>query len=258
MHRMQCLCFTVLHAPVSILPGQLCLATVAVCMWQVAVPYLSHVHWNPRAYASPFNRSSVTAEKTHRVSMIFSVDRKTKFRPILLQQCRDQPKHCLSKKLNAAQQLTTIHDYATLYRKSWYCVMPAGDTPTRMAIYECAALGSIPVVFDSALLKLLPFADVLDWESMIELFPGIQSIEDGQLHIVDDLLSIPEDAMMTRLAQLSAFRHTLQYSTQPQHLLIRSDQLQVIHPLDDAFTCAVKAVFRNVCRRGLIGQDRCQ
>ena len=181
MHRMRFPCFAVLHAPVSTSPGHACLVMAAVCLCQVAVPYLSHVHWNPRAYASPFDRSIVTAENTHRVSIIFSTDRKTKFRPISLQQYRDQPDHCLSKMLNAAQQLTTIHDYAKLYRKSWYCVMPAGDTPTRMAIYECAALGSIPVVFDSALLKLLPFADVLDWESLLELFPGTQSIEDGQL-----------------------------------------------------------------------------
>ena len=234
------------------------IATVALCLCQVAVPYLSHVHWNPRAYASPFDRSIVTAEKTHRVSMIFSTDRKTKFRPILLQQCRDQPDHCLSKKMNAARRPTTIHDYAALYRKPWYCVMPAGDTPTRLAFFECAALGSIPVVFDRALLKLLPFADLLDWESLIELLPGAQNIEDGQLKVIDDLVRVSEDAMTAKLAQLYSFRHTLQYSTQPQHLLIRSDQLQVIHPLDDAFTCAVKAVFRNVCRRGLIGQDRCQ
>ena len=222
------------------------------------MPYLSHVHFNPRSYATAFDRAAAAAQKTARVSMVFSTDCSVSFRPILLQQCSARPEHCLMRQMSASSMQSQVHEHAGLYSSSWFCVMPAGDTPTRMAIYECAALGAVPVVFETpALLDILPFSDLLDWGALLHVLLGVEHVLDGTLHVVDDLLGVSEDAYMAKLEHVHRHAHLQQYSSHPSHWLVRSDQLQILHPRNDAFTAAVKAVFRNVCRRGLLDPGRC-
>ncbi|KAM0751822.1 hypothetical protein T439DRAFT_342743 [Meredithblackwellia eburnea MCA 4105] len=45
---------------------------------------------------------------------------------------------------DGAQNLTSIHEHM---QSSVFCPMPAGDSPTRRAIYEAVLLGCIPVIF---------------------------------------------------------------------------------------------------------------
>ena len=132
-----------------------------------------------------------------------------------------------------------------------------GDTPTRMAFYECAATGAaLPVVFDPRLPGFLPFADLVDYSSFVTVVDG-DAISSGELDIIEELASYGKGDMLRRLAALHGVRHLMQYALRPQHLLIRFDEIGGVHALDDAFTASVKAVLRSLCRRGLVPRERC-
>jgi hypothetical protein len=132
-----------------------------------------------------------------------------------------------------------------------------GDTPTRMAFYECAATGAaLPVVFDARLPAFLPFADLVDYSSFVTVLDP-NAVLAGSLDAVNALAGAPEEDMLKQVQALHAVRHLMQYALRPEHLLIRFDELEVLHALDDAFTASVKAVLRNLCGRGRLPAQRC-
>lgn len=55
-----------------------------------------------------------------------------------------------------------LHNLYGTYRitrcRSWFCLMPHGDTYSRRNMYDCLVNGAIPVVFEDAPIKLMPYA----------------------------------------------------------------------------------------------------
>ena len=137
------------------------------------------------------------------------------------------------------------------------CMRRYGDTPTRMAFYECAATGAaVPVIFDARLPAFLPFADLVNYTSFVMVVDE-EAVLSGVLDIVDALASVSQEEILNRLQALHGVRHLMQYALRPQHLLIRFDERETVHALDDAFTASVKAVLRNLCGRGALPEARC-
>ena len=222
----------------------------------VPVPYMTHQHFTARAYLEQApSDAAVQAEKSTVVSMAFTEGRNPPVRGALLRQCARHPEQCTS-----TQHLDSsdLHAYMGLYRPSWFCVMPSGDSPSRAAIYECAALGvSIPVLLDPVLVKMLPFSDVVDWPSIIEVVPSAQLVGNGALDLVQHLHAIPIQDRLAKIRRLQAVRHLFQYSSAPDHSLVRFDTMSSIDSRDDAFTASVKAVLRNACSQGQIQTELC-
>ena len=221
----------------------------------IAIPYISHIHYGPRAYAAELDRKALAERKHSRVAMVFSLNRNSELRPLLLEQCALHPGACVADP--GGDPSRTLHEMLDHYHSSWFCLMPPGDTPTRRAFYDCVNLGdSIPVVFDSKLLEFLPFSELLNYESFVE-YVDMAAIFEGK-DVVEMLMGVSEEEIFSKLGALHQLRHILQYASAPQHLLIRFDQLNTLHEMDDAFTASFKAVVRNSCQRSLLPKNKCR
>lgn len=220
----------------------------------VSVPYMTHTHFTASAYmdGSP-SRAALLADKRFAVSMVFTEKRNPALRSMLLHQCAQHQEGCLSSMPSA-----DVHSWVGLYRASWFCVMPSGDTPSRAALYECAALGTtIPVILDPVLVKLLPFADVLDWPSLVEVVSSPQAVLEEGLDLVAHLQAIPMEIRLHKVQKLHAIRHVFQWAAMPDHTLVERASLHQVQSRDDAFTSSVKAVVRNLCGRRLLRTNIC-
>ena len=207
----------------------------------VHIPYASHHHllgfdsqttWNP-------------SNKTLAASMV--VGRLKGIREALSQQCEARPQHCKMMMLNglqARESLTWVKPMMETLKQSWYCWSPPGDTRTRQGLYDCIAAPSIPVLFDTLLLKQLPFADVINYTEIVHVFDQ----EEVNTENVVDLLanvSLEEKAMKTN--SLWNLSRVFQYALTPKHSLISYDSRFTRDDMDDAFTFSMKALLRKLC-----------
>ena len=222
----------------------------------LAVPYLGHVHHGPRDYAAAFDPGGLAAGKAARAAMVFTATRKTQLRPALLRQCAAHPGQCTAPEFPRDRVGDALAGMVEAYAHAWHCVQPWGDTPTRLAFYECAATGAaLPVVFDPRLPDFLAFADLVDYRAFVTVLDP-QAFISGEQDIVQVLSAPSPQDMLARLERLHRVRHVMQYAVRPQHLLVRFDERETVHAGDDAFTASFKAALRNLCRRGLL-PDKC-
>ncbi|KAK4705359.1 solute carrier family 35 (UDP-sugar transporter), member A1/2/3, partial [Phenoliferia sp. Uapishka_3] len=90
---------------------------------------------------------------------------------------------------DGAQNLTMIHEHM---QSAVFCPMPAGDSPTRRAMYEAALLGCIPVIFRD--------------RSYGRLFPSFPEINDATQWTVyvdeNDIINGEGDSLIQRLEKI--------------------------------------------------------
>ncbi|KAL8280688.1 hypothetical protein RQP46_007011 [Phenoliferia psychrophenolica] len=91
--------------------------------------------------------------------------------------------------IDGAQNLTEIHEHM---QSAVFCPMPAGDSPTRRAIYEAVLLGCIPVIFRE--------------KSYGRLFPSSPDINDVSKYMVyideNDIINGEGDSLIKRLERI--------------------------------------------------------
>jgi hypothetical protein len=179
-------------------------------------------------------------------------------RNYLNQNCEDRPLE-LCRNL-ALGDRPMNYDHATILdevRKAWYCLQPAGDGPTRQNVYECMAIGTIPVLFDRYTKDIMPFADILDWDDMsVTLeFAGIAEHGENAIDALDAQFDLDRALRMSE--QVHELRHLFLYSSDPDHSLVRFDEMDLVHPRDDAFTASMKSFMRHACRTGQLPAEKC-
>ena len=89
----------------------------------VAIPYFSHVHYGPRAYAADLDLKSISERKHSRAAMNFSLSRKSQLRVLLLEQCALHPDACKAiSELPHADELKieVVHELLNNYHSSWF------------------------------------------------------------------------------------------------------------------------------------------
>lgn len=52
-------------------------------------------------------------------------------------------------------------------------------------------------------------------------------------------------------------KHIFLYSVNPMHTLVRFDEMEAVHPRDDAFTSSLKALLRHACKHGTLPMAKC-
>ena len=211
----------------------------------VAVPYLGHVHRaGMQDWAARLAAEGAAAEgKQFLASMCYGRMRGARLRMNLTAQCDARADVCWNVH-------GPVLDIVDSYRRAWFCVQPHGDTPTRSALLDCMASGlAVPCVFDRFLFDLLPFADVIDYRSMMAYIPADDAMAPGA-SFLDWLRGYDGAARADMLGRLRAVSQALQYAVQPEHLLVRHDRLGAVDALDDAFTMSFKAVLRHACAPG--------
>jgi hypothetical protein len=192
---------------------------------------------------------------------VFSLSRKVgpadSIRQKLHQQCvefsSDEP--CVFQLPERNLFAKNVTKHMALYQHSWFCLVPPGDTYTRSAYVDCIAALSIPVFFTDGIEPFLPYADVLDYDDF-SVNLGSGAIDAGD--VMSRLHGISLERRLSMLEKLILYRPAFMHSVAPQHLAVRFDEMHVLTPFDDAFTFTLKAVMRNMCRRGKVPAERCK
>lgn len=121
-----------------------------------------------------------------------------------------------------------------LYLNSTFCLMPAGDWPSRTpAIVDAMACGCIPVFFHSAQLELWP-AHLGGWLRDASVFFDYRQVINGSVHVVDQLQAISPDRIQAMRRHLHANLHRIVYShADDDSAMGRSENLE--HAREDAW-----------------------
>ena len=179
----------------------------------LAIPYLGHIHRvSLQARAQQLAGDGVATEKQFLASMSFGSMREAWLRKNLTEQCINAPEECWYL------EYSSFEEVLNLYRAAWFCVQPYGDSPTRSALLDCLASGlAVPAVFDEFLFDMLPFADVLDYRSMLAYVPEEDVLPpDGNL--LQRLRAFSTDARMAMLLNVQRASHALQYAVRTSAL----------------------------------------
>lgn len=219
--------------------------TVSDDLWPhtVHIPYAAHNHWS----IADQRPTRHLTDKTLTASMV--VGRVWGVREDILQHCVARPDKCQAlvlDDLGARKQQEWVADMIGLHACSWFCLTPPGDSRTRQGLFDCIAAASIPVVFDPLLMEQLPFADVIDYANLLVVVKPEQL---RKLNVIDMLLEIPEQQLQSMVEQLTDIASLIQYAVNPNHMLIRFDQIHLRHELDDAFTYSMKSLLRQIHTR---------
>ena len=223
----------------------------------VPVPYFGHFHVSQ--VKIPLDDVATLFSKSALASLVIgSRDalHGAPLRPKLRDDCSARNDLCLMEP--QANDTIEANDAITdLYKKSWFCLQPYGDTPTRLAFFDCATMGStLPVVFDEHYKFLLAFSDVIDYsEWLVNIDLEVALSKKNVLEVLDQQVDLKE--RLKRLRALQRVAHLFQYAAVPSHNLVTFEGMRNVHPADDAFTAALKAVLRNLCRRGQLPRGRC-
>ena len=123
--------------------------------------------------------------------------------------------------------------------------------PVNMVRGTCrgAAPQAIPLVFDEFLASMLPFADVLNYRAFTVHMPYEAAMQPNA-SVIAFARGHGGEARVRMLHSLQRVSHVFQYAVAPHHLLVHHGRLAAVHPLDDAFTMALKAVMRHACGAG--------
>ena len=133
--------------------------------------------------------------------------------------------------------------------------LPAGDSATRSAMFDCMATGQgLPVFFDPFLHSILPFSDVVRYEDISVLFEE-RRLKLGDGEFIDQLSTASKTPQYTRdLGKLQLLQHIWQYRNQPHLDLVTFESMSVIADTDDALTMSMKAMLRRLCSLGRLAQ----
>lgn len=223
----------------------------------VEVPYPSHYHdhaglpHNRFMQAALWNKSRLAFQcfRTHHGDDVLNI------RQQLWEACSIAQESCTHISPDTAkdgevneQTAEWAEGFFQQASQAWYCMQPAGDTPTRRSTFDCLLAGSIPVLFDLESLQHFPWADVIEPASLALL------VNESDINILfsDILPGISHqqrDQMLHRIAEVS---HVYQYSLQPSSHRILWSRVGQIEGWDDAFTFAIKSLIRNLQKRGIL------
>ena len=175
----------------------------------LAIPYLDHIH-----RASMQNRAkqladeAVASKKHFLASMSFGSMRGAWLRMNLTEQCQAAPEECWYLHYDAS----SFADIIDSYRRAWFCVQPYGDSPTRSALLDCMASGlAVPAVFDEYLFDMLPFADVLDYRSMLA-YVAEEDVMPPAGTLLRQLRLYSSETRAAMLLSVQRVSHTFQYA----------------------------------------------
>ena len=217
----------------------------------VAVPYMGHVH---RMVFHQPAADELLEMKSHLVATSFATHRFAGLRTKLMHDCNNRSSACIYKAVKYQGSLQNVADVMQAYSKSWFCAQPPGDTPLRLAIYDCLALGALPVFFDPFVVHHLPFADIIQYEDFVTVIEDAESAP----NIIDRLdEQVSASRRLQMVAALQRVAQVFQYVVTPVYSLVRFDTMHAVVEHDDAFTATLKAVLRNVCGRGQLPAERC-
>ena len=183
----------------------------------VPVPYLGHVHRvSIHARDKQLADEAVAANKTLLATLSFASMRDSPLRVALAEECQAAPDECLFV------PFTSLLEVIGTYRAAWFCVQPYGDTPTRSALLDCLASGlAVPAVFDEYLFAMLPFADVLDYRSLLVYVPE-ENVTGSNGSLLQSLREYSNDTRAALLESVQRAAHAFQYAVRalPAYCLI--------------------------------------
>ncbi len=160
-------------------------------------------------------------------------------REALLEACLEssQCQHTFPDNIEGAMNRGAIDLY---YNTSlaWFCMQPAGHTPTRRSTFDCLLARSIPVFFSEESVAHFPFADAVDPSE----FSLLVSQDDVAELFSSILPNIPEATRRDKLESIAKYAHLFQYSLTPHTGLIKWDNVNQIDVWDDAFTYFLKTL----------------
>lgn len=201
-----------------------------------SVPYPSSIHWHQGIVDKPWVPHSGGARS---ITAIFIGSLKTKtahsnaLRRKLYKQCGEHDKcqwlstaHACTGLLansttpgstGASSQAQSIKETGLLlYRRSIFCLTPAGDSVTRKSIFDSYTLGCIPVVFARATLS--QYFWHLSEEEMRESTVHIPKLDviDGKVNFMKVLEDIPPEVIRQKQEAVAKAAVKLQYSVVPE------------------------------------------
>mmetsp|Transcript_17054 Transcript_17054/g.50910 ORF Transcript_17054/g.50910 Transcript_17054/m.50910 type:complete len:629 (+) Transcript_17054:196-2082(+) len=222
----------------------------------IAVPWPGHLHLaaGSEYFQRPLRPAALAASKT-RLAME-SLRVRFPLRETLAEQCQTKgDPDCLHFNPRGNIGQMNQSEIYEVTHSAWFCLQPYGDGPSRHVSMDCMAADTIPVFFDRYLLQHSAFADVVDYS---EFTAVVNPKALNKSNIVDILKErFPPEKRAAMAMRLHQIKHIFLYAVNPQHTLIRFDEMAAIHPQDDAFTSSMKALLRHACSRGTLSAARC-
>jgi hypothetical protein len=176
--------------------------------------------------------------------------------------CIARQEQCLF--VNWISEADTLERAVTAMEQSWFSFQGEGDFAIRGALYQAFVSMSIPVFGDDDFLNHVPFSDLMDYKSFTVILNGSgpggfmdTSSPAHKENVIDILqqLAFNQTSTVQMLGRLHGVRHVMQFALNPNHDLLRFDQMHMLQNDDDAFTFSIKALMRRICKRNL---EKCQ
>ena len=185
----------------------------------IPVPYQGHIHRvSIRARDKRLADQAVATNKALLASLSFrDVRDGSELRVALAKECRAAPGECWFL------PFTSFAEVLDMYRAAWFCAQPHGDTPTRSALLDCLASGlAVPAVFDEYLFDMLPFADVLDYRSMLVYVPE-ENVTGAGGGLLQSLRAYNIETRTAMLESVQRAAHAFEYAVRALMHLVRND-----------------------------------
>jgi hypothetical protein len=150
--------------------------------------------------------------------------------------------------------------------ESWYTFHGVPDFALRSALFQALVSDSIPVISDAEALQHVPYSDVLKYSQFTVVLNG--SVAGGFMdksspwhsQNVIDLLhqQFNQTEALRMIEQIHGLRQVMQFALNPNHDLLRFDQMLEMKRDDDAFTFSMKALMRRLCSKSMLRSDKCE
>ena len=249
-----------------------------MCLTCVGSPYFQFAHWDIQGDSylrgwKPFNRS-ICQDKVRLAAQAFRVRKIQTERELygfsdfenlemvhrfaLYQQCKSRPGLCEHHDWSSFQE-TAVPAIKT-YTSTWYAFQPLGDNIIRGAMYDSMMAYTLPVIFDEAVAKQLPFTDIIDYSKFMTYVPlrsvvPIIANQKGLIELFQEEFN--EGASCNMLEEMHKVLPVFQFMKSPHVHLINMAEIYKLSVGEDAFTFTVKAMLRHACRNGQIVSDSC-
>jgi hypothetical protein len=151
---------------------------------------------------------------------------------------------------------------------AWYTFHGMPDFALRSALFQALLLESIPVISDADALRHVPliYSDVLDYSKFTVVLNG--SVAGGFMdkssswhsqNVIDLLIQQFNQTQALRMIEhMHGLRQVMQFALNPNHDLLRFDQMLEMKRDDDAFTFSMKALMRRLCSKSMLRSDKCE
>lgn len=178
-----------------------------------------------------FDRNQIIISKKMLVAGSFVV-RTYPYRTALHQDCLEKPNLCKFTEYNGPQDAVPVYE---AYKSAWYALHPRGDFLSRNSWFDTWLACTIPVGFQSEYIDSVPFGDMIDYTKIMIHVPEEKILgNDGQniVGILEEMFDMGK--AIQQISYIYSIRHVFQYMLNPVHELIRWDQIERMHPDDDA------------------------